>query len=140
LSQQIPLGSSYTNFWLLYTFKVQNIVFLGQFSFWLVDLVFRYIFQDFESRLQIPSGSPHTNFWLLYTFKVLNILFLGTFSFWLVDLMFRQFFFKILGRAYKLRRVAPIRSFGSFSFLRYYKYFFWIFFVLIGRFGVLIIC
>jgi hypothetical protein len=41
LPRQIPSGSPHTNFWLLYTFKELNIVFLGKFLFWLVDMMFR---------------------------------------------------------------------------------------------------
>jgi hypothetical protein len=75
LPGQIPSGSPFTNFWLLYTFKVRNIVFLEKFSFWLVVLMFRQFFLHFGLSLQIPSCSPHKNFWLLFTFKDLNILF-----------------------------------------------------------------
>jgi hypothetical protein len=74
-------------------------------SFWLVDLMFR-IFLRILGRAR---KFRHTNFWLLYTFQVLNILFCWK-NF---DLVGRfdvpTLFFKILGRACKFRRVAPIR-------------------------------
>jgi hypothetical protein len=102
--------SPHTNFWLLYTSKVLNILFFWKFLFWLVDLMLRQFFEDFGSCLQIPSDSPHTNFWLLYTFKVLNILFWESFcSDWLI--WCTDNFFKILGRAQNLQNLIFYVSF-----------------------------
>jgi hypothetical protein len=54
--EQIPSGSSHTNFWILYTFKVLNIVFLGIFLFWLVDLMFRQFCLTFWVELANSVG------------------------------------------------------------------------------------
>jgi hypothetical protein len=74
-SLQISLGSSHINFWLFYTLKVLNILFLQNFSFRLVNCMYRLFFKDFSSSLQILSDCFHTNVWLPLTFEELNILF-----------------------------------------------------------------
>jgi hypothetical protein len=73
LSLQIPTGSSHTNYWLLYTFKVRNIVFLDFFFvlIWCFDNFFRIL------------G------WTCKLRRVAPIRIFGLFLFQLVDLVFR---------------------------------------------------
>jgi hypothetical protein len=53
--RRIPSGSPHMNSWLLFTFKVFNILFCQIFSFLLVNLVFRSFLHDFGLSPQIQS-------------------------------------------------------------------------------------